>query len=173
MGQHCEEIGFFDNAPRHRSWEDNYIEAKRYYEAMGNVEIPHDYVSEDGLWPGIWIQEQRRRLRSGALTAEQIERLNPIGTRWDAPRKTPWYAYLEAVRGYPRNTAGVPVVSKGVISEFGTGLKVRVQHQNDNYKKGRLDSTQSMRWENMIGEAGSMPARHAAARRRPTVAALL
>lgn len=49
MGQHCEEIDFFDNAPRHRSWEDNYIEAKRYYEAMGNVEIPHDYVSEDGL----------------------------------------------------------------------------------------------------------------------------
>ena len=114
MRQHWEEIGLFDNALRHRSWEDNYIEAKRHCEAMGNVEIPHDYVSEDGLWLGRWMQAQRRRLRSGVLTAEQIERLNAIGTRWDAPWKTRWYAYLEAVRGYPRNTAGAPAVPKGI-----------------------------------------------------------
>lgn len=99
--------------------------------------------------------------------------MDAIGTRWDTPWKARRYAYLEAVRGNPRNIAGVHAVPKGVISESGTGLKVRVQHQNDNNKKGRLDSTQSMRWEEMIGEAGSLPARHEASRRKPAVAAML
>ena len=31
------EIGFFDNLPRNRSWENNYHEAKRYFEANGGV----------------------------------------------------------------------------------------------------------------------------------------
>lgn len=169
--QRLKAIGFFDSASRNKSWEENYLAAKRYYEAVGNVEIPHDYVSGDGVWLGRWVDEQRRSMRRGALTAEQIKRLDAIGMRWDDPRKTRWYVCLEAVRGYPRNTAGVPVVPAGVLSEFGTGLKAWVQHQDDNYRKGRLDSTQRMRWEEMIHEAVSSPVRHEAARRRPAAAA--
>lgn len=166
-------IGFFDNAPRNKSWEENYLTAKRYYEVVGSMEIPHDYVSEDGVWLGRWVDEQRRGMRRGALTAEQIEQLDAIGMRWDDTRKTRWYACLEAVRGYPRNAAGIPIVPADVLSEFGTGLKTWVQHQDDNYKKGRLDSTQRMRWEEMIREAAVSPVKHENVRRRQAAAAML
>jgi len=167
------EIGFFENMPRDRSWENNYLEAKRYYEAVGNVEIPHDYLSEDGLWLGRWIQEQRRRLRRGTLTTEQIKRLDSIGMRWDDPRKTRWYVCLEAVREYPRKATGVPIVPADVRSEFGTVLKNWVQHQEDNYKKGRLDATQRTHWEEMIREAASLPVRHEVDSRKHTAAVTL
>jgi hypothetical protein len=167
------EIDFFENTPRYRTWEDTYLMAKRYYEENGNLDIPRDYKNEDGLCLGRWVEEQRRRLRRGTLTAEQIERLDAIEMRWNDLQKTRWYVYLEAVRGYPRKANGVPIVPAGVLSEFGTMLKTWVQHQEDNYKKGRLDATQKMRWEEMISEAVSLPARHEAARRRPAAAATL
>lgn len=167
------EIDFFENTPRYRTWEDTYLMAKRYYEENGNLDITRDYKNEDGLCLGRWVEEQRRRLRRGTLTAEQIERLDAIEMRWNDLQKKRWYVYLEAVRGYPRKANDVPIVPAGVLSEFGTMLKTWVQHQEDNYKKGRLDATQRMHWEEMIGEAVSLPARHEAARRRPAAAATL
>ena len=98
---------------------------------METWKSPHDYENEDGLCLGRWVEEQRRRLRRGILTAEQIERLNAIEMRWNDLQKTRWYVYLEAVRGYPRKANGVPIVPAGVLSEFGTTLKTWVQHQED------------------------------------------
>lgn len=69
------------------SWEEKYGKAKAYYREHGNLQIPQTYVTEDRVWLGKWLAQQRRRLNSRepkkALTSEQREKLDRIGMVWN------------------------------------------------------------------------------------------
>ena len=63
-------------------------EAKRYFEAHGDLRVPVNYVSPEGYALGKWVKRQRyTRLNpeksSGALTEERMERLDAIGMIWN------------------------------------------------------------------------------------------
>ena len=71
-----------------RQWNEGYQEAKRYFEAHGDLKVPGDYVSPNGYNLGNWVKRQRyTRLnpeKSGAvLTEERIAKLDEIGMRWE------------------------------------------------------------------------------------------
>ena len=71
-----------------RQWNEGYQEAKRYFDAQGDLNVPINYVSPDGYALGKWIKRQRyARLnpeKSGAvLTEERIAKLDEIGMRWE------------------------------------------------------------------------------------------
>ena len=64
-----------------------YAEAKKYYCEHGNLMVPGQYVSPNGIMLGSWIASQRmirNGKQSGKLTVEQIERLGKIGMVWNA-----------------------------------------------------------------------------------------
>ena len=71
-----------------RQWNQGYQEAKRYFEAHGDLRVPVNYVSPEGYALGKWVKRQRyTRLNpeksSGALTEERMERLDAIGMIWN------------------------------------------------------------------------------------------
>lgn len=70
------------------SWDAYYGAAKTYYEANGHLNVPKNYVADDGLSLGSWIQTQRRVHAGkigGSLSDEQIRRLSGIGMIWESP----------------------------------------------------------------------------------------
>ena len=71
-----------------RQWNQGYQEAKRYFEAHGDLRVPVNYVSPEGYALGKWVKRQRyTRLSpeksSGALTEDRIKRLDGIGMIWN------------------------------------------------------------------------------------------
>ena len=87
-------IGMYWGNRNDRQWNEGYQEAKRYFEAHGDLKVPGDYVSPNGYNLGNWVKRQRyTRLnpeKSGAvLTEERITKLDAIGMRWEKEDSRP------------------------------------------------------------------------------------
>ena len=85
------------------SWEYMYSVAKRYYETHGNLEVEKRYITEEGYSLGTWLNTQRlvnAGKSRGILTAEQVEKLNAIGMRWESVKDIAWEKYYAAAKEY-------------------------------------------------------------------------
>ncbi len=85
------------------SWEYMYLEAKRYYKANGELEVPKRYKTAEGYSLGNWLHTQRK-VRSGEqfgrLDEERIAKLDEIGMRWESYRDLAWERYFEEAKRY-------------------------------------------------------------------------
>ena len=152
----------FATVTRNRTWDENFLMARQYYTRHGNLEVPANYKAESGVWLGRWIAGQRTDRRNGKLTRKQIESLNAIGMRWEDIRIIRWTECLDAVRPYPRNPVGLPIVPVDAVSEHGTQLKLWVEVQGRKYRGGKLSPGQSEAWEKMLLEGRPQALRRAA-----------
>ncbi|MBR4026626.1 MAG: Helicase associated domain protein [Lachnospiraceae bacterium] len=71
-------------------WNRNFYEAKKYFENNGNLNVPHDFITTDGIRLGTWINNQKniyagKKRGAAPLTQTQVECLESIGIVW---RKT-------------------------------------------------------------------------------------
>ena len=71
-----------------RQWNEGYQEAKRYFDAHGNLNVPAEYVSPGGYNLGNWVKRQRYTRQNpekscAVLTEERIAKLDAIGMRWE------------------------------------------------------------------------------------------
>ena len=71
-----------------RQWNEGYQEAKRYFDAHGDLNVPADYVSPNGYNLGNWVKRQRYTRQNPeksctVLTEERISKLDEIGMRWE------------------------------------------------------------------------------------------
>ena len=71
-----------------RQWNQGYQEAKRYFEAHGDLRVPVNYASPEEYALGKWVKRQRYTRQNpekscGALTEERMERLDAIGMIWN------------------------------------------------------------------------------------------
>ncbi len=71
-----------------RQWNEGYQEAKRYFDAHGDLNVPDDYVSPCGYNLGNWVKRQRYTRHNpekscAVLTEERIAKLDEIGMRWE------------------------------------------------------------------------------------------
>lgn len=106
------------------SWEYMYSEAKKYYEANGNLEIPKRYKTENGYSLGSWLLTQRRIFCGtvgGVLTKERIDKLNKIGMTWESPRDISWQKYYAAAKEYSQKYGDLNVPA---LYETADGLKL-------------------------------------------------
>ncbi len=79
-----EALGIKKNVSRNDlAWEEQYLEAKAYYEENGDLAMSKRYVSPSGKNLGVWVQRQRLLCRDGKLKAEQIAKLDAIGMAWE------------------------------------------------------------------------------------------
>ena len=81
-------IGMYWGNRNDRQWNEGYQEAKRYFEAYGDLNVPINYVSPGGYALGKWVKRQRYARpnpeKSGAvLTEGRIAKLDEIGMRWE------------------------------------------------------------------------------------------
>lgn len=68
-------------------WEENYKAAQEYFLSHGNLHVPHDYRTKNGIGLGVWITNQRniyygKKTGAAPLSEYQIERLNAIEMVW-------------------------------------------------------------------------------------------
>ncbi|MCD7746588.1 MAG: Helicase associated domain protein [Lachnospiraceae bacterium] len=85
-------IGMVWESSLDQLWEKNYSAAKAYYEEHGDLDVTWDFVTEDGIHLGEWLNSIRSFEKAGArqkyLTRERIGLLNEIGMIWG---KTDYY----------------------------------------------------------------------------------
>jgi hypothetical protein len=63
-------IGMVWEKPSDIKWEAGYVKAKEYYEKHSNLNVPSDYLTEDGFKLGNWIYRHR-------YLAKPAEKRNP------------------------------------------------------------------------------------------------
>lgn len=81
-------IGMYWGNRNDRQWNEGYQEAKRYFDAHGNLNVPADYVSPCGYNLGNWVKRQRYTRQNpekscAVLTEKRIAKLGEIGMRWE------------------------------------------------------------------------------------------
>ena len=81
-------IGMYWGNRNDRQWNEGYQEAKRYFDAHGDLNVPAGYVSPGGYNLGNWIKRQRYTRQNpekscAVLTEERIAKLDEIGMRWE------------------------------------------------------------------------------------------
>lgn len=97
------------------TWDHYFAAASLYYAEHGDLKVPLRYKTPGGLSLGEWIQTQRSirkgREKYGALTPQQIERLDRIGMVWENRSETAWAKGLEAARRYRQQYGDLQVPS--------------------------------------------------------------
>ena len=118
-------------------WEQNYSAAVRYHRAHGHLNVPADYVDEDGIRLGAWLNSVRSckkgQNRRAELTAEQMARLDSLGMNWVGKHNAAWdVAYAEACRY--RQERGDLNVPSSYVTENGIRLGRWIRSQREVYK---------------------------------------
>ena len=117
-------------------WDRSFQAAERFYRTKGNLEIPADYQTEDGICLGTWLEEQRRAGRAGKLKAERAARLEAIGMDWRSPSERQWEKGLQEAGAYYQEHGNLQVpVTYRSGSGFCLGRWVKRQREN----KEKLD----------------------------------
>jgi len=100
-----DEIGMLWGEERYADpWERRYQLACAYYEVNNDLRISAQHVTEDGIWLGKWVYEQRN-IRNGkvegkTLSGEQVAKLDAIGMSWLSPDEKAWEENYAHARAY-------------------------------------------------------------------------
>ena len=118
-------------------WEQNYSAAVRYHRANGHLNVPADYVDEDGIRLGVWLKSVRSsrkgQNRRAELTAEQTARLDALGMNWTGKHNATWdVAYAQACKY--RQEHGDLNVPSSYVTENGIRLGRWIRSQREMYK---------------------------------------
>ena len=116
-----------------------YLEcARRYYAAHGNLMVPADYKTTDGIALGRWIFAMRAARRGTAparkLTPEQITQLDSVGMYWGDIKEERWRQMYSAAHEYYQ-VHGDLSVRKNYVTEDGLSLGVWLMNQRARRKK--------------------------------------
>ena len=123
------------------SWEKKYELAKKYYEDRGDLDIPANYVTEDGVKLGAWYRGVRERYADGALGEDRKKRLEDIGIEWESILSRNRSRYYELAKKYYEENGDLNV-NPNYVTEDGTRLGAWISAQRYAYKKQRLTKEQ-------------------------------
>lgn len=128
-----EDIGEIREAYRQAvndTWDQQFEEAKMYYEKNADLRVPYNYVTESGFNLGVWITNLRSAYAgySGVgINQSRIDQLNSIGMIWSVPEEQWNIGYSEAVKYY--NDHGHLRVPVNYTTETGYKLGVWIRSQ--------------------------------------------
>lgn len=90
-------------------WYANYALVKTYYEVNGNLNIPYNYRSEEGVNLFGWLD--RQRYKKDKLSVEQVGLLNSLGFVWTTRAEELWENNYKRLLTYKAKfgTIAVPV----------------------------------------------------------------
>lgn len=134
-------------------WERNFAAAVEYHRKYGNLEVPADYVDDNGIRLGKWVRNVRLGIKNGnarrLLTAVQVRRLDELGMNWGGKYSAAWdKAYAAACR-YKKEHGNlrIPVA---YTTKDGIALGRWIRRQNADKltetRKAKLDAI-GMVWE--------------------------
>lgn len=109
-------------------WERNYLAAAQYYQDNGDLLVPSQYVTKEGIKLGTWIARLRKMKESDKLTEQQIQRLEVIGMQWQSRFDHGWHRGFQAAQTYRRQYGDLNV-SSTYITPDGYALGKWVERQ--------------------------------------------
>ena len=127
------------------NWDTMYSEARRYYQANGDLLVPAAYITDTGFCLGRWIRTQRIAGVQGALSREQTAKLDAIGMVWKAVYKSRWLTNYELAKKYYEEHGNLTVSRDyEVTGDDNKSIKlgVWVFTQRERYEKGQLSNEQ-------------------------------
>ena len=163
----------FENKKNIVGWEGYYKLAKIYFEKRGDLEIPYNFKTLDGInygengySLGVWIYTQRQTYKSGKLSKEKIKLLEKIGMRFENKNNIiGWEEYYKLAKVYfEKNNSLEVIVSFKTLDgitydEKGYNLGTWISRQRKIYKNGKLSKEKiellekiGMRFENKINK---------------------
>ena len=168
-----EQIGMNWGERNYRRWMEQYHAAERYYQVHGDLDVPANYVTEDGIKLGKWIATLRHARKKQTdvrtkLTPERIAMLDTIGMQWVKPtakaktvrlsREEQWEARLEYVKAYQKKYGDLNIPAKYKTDEgFWLGRWWYLQKKLLRDEPGKLKPEQVEKLkEVLIGGAGKV-----------------
>ena len=73
-----ENIGMFWGTRAEREWNEQFDDAKLYFQEHGNLSVPKEYISAHGKKTKYWLDKQYSSYKKGKLSLKQIELLESI-----------------------------------------------------------------------------------------------
>ena len=115
-------------------WQRNYLAAKEYYQTNGHLDVPINYVTQDGIKLGSWIGNIRSAYQGinarPKPTPEQICQLESIGMNWESKLQRMWEAGFQQAQRYAREH-GHLYVPRDFMTQDGYALGRWIQQQRD------------------------------------------
>ncbi|MCR5728708.1 MAG: Helicase associated domain protein [Lachnospiraceae bacterium] len=134
-------IGMDWHTPEEKSWSKAFSALKAYKDSFGNVEVPAEYKTDDGMALGRWLRNIRTKHDEGALKAYQSERLELLGVRWGSVFDSRWQACYEKALEYYSLHSDL-LVPKSYETADGVKLGTWISGQRAAFRKGKLREEQ-------------------------------
>lgn len=115
---------------------DIYELLKKYHEEYGNLNIPQDYRTEDGVGLGKWVSRLRTLYKNNELADEIILELEKLGMVWFYYDEI-WDKMLKLAKHY-KEEHGDLMISKNYCTKEGDRLGLWLSNCRGYYKKGKL-----------------------------------
>lgn len=137
-------------------WNTAYEAAKRYFEENGNLNVPTNYVTEDGTALGKWVIRQQYARRNPTksnvkLTPERIARLDEIGMQWEKP--DPWQHRYDLADAYLQSHGNLKIPAKYKTSDgIWLGRWLYEQKNLLNEQSPKLNKEQTGKLRMLLGE---------------------
>lgn len=120
-----------------RIWEKGFLEAKKYYEKYGDLNVPVKYETDNLFSLGTWIQRQRNLYKNNKIGDDRIKRLTDIGMNWNPDN---WESRFKLVKQYYEEHGNINISQKEVIQ--GVWLGKWIVSQKKAMQEGKLTHEQ-------------------------------
>lgn len=127
-----DEIGMSWN-PTDETWQAAYAELRQYREENGNLDVPQDFLSRDGINLFKWIGTQRLARGKGKMSKERVALLDEIGFPWDPERERWTRRYTEVKAALGGRTSRLSLLP-------GSPDRIWLDNQAIAYRQGKLDA---------------------------------
>ena len=118
------------------NWEHRFDLVKQYYEEHGNINISQKEVIQ-GVWLGKWIVSQKKAMKEGRLTNEQLEMLKTLPMEEVGRKDNRWWSMYEEAKKYYEEFGNLNIPINYLTSN-GKKLSDWIIRQRRNYKLGKM-----------------------------------
>lgn len=148
-------IGMYWGNRNDRQWNEGYQEARRYFDAHGDLNVPAGYVSPDGYDLGNWVKRQRYTRHNpekscAVLTEERIAKLDAVGMQWE--KTDSWQHRYELAQEYKKEYGNLDIPAKYKTAD-GIWLSRWVYNQKRLLQSGseKLSEEQKKKLKELLG----------------------
>lgn len=136
--QRLDKIGMIWESTIDYRWNMGYKQLVLYKHQYSNVDVPAQYVCENGFQLGAWVQRQRRSYKQGKMSVERVNKLEALGLVWDVE---PWMMRYNLLLEYYHQNGTIAVPQNTVIQSVWLGKWIAMQKRY--YEQGKLTPEQS------------------------------
>lgn len=120
-------------------WNRNFAALKAYYEQHGDLDVPQDYVTADGIKLGRFVKNMRFHRDTKyrrCLTPSRVIQLTKMGMIWDVEEYR-WQTAYQAAQAYFRENGDLRPTTR-FVSPNGTKLGAWLAYQRRKKAEGTL-----------------------------------